>query len=332
MLKSDRQRLTAEQYYEGIRQGDRGILSRAITLVESRLESDQGLADQLIDLIMPYTGNSVRVGVTGPPGVGKSTFIECFGQLLLEKGHKLAVLTVDPSSVHSGGSILADKTRMERLAKSPDAYIRPSPSVRNLGGVGAKTREALLLCEASGYDVVLVETVGVGQSEVTVKEMVDFFLFLVQPGTGDELQGVKRGIMEMADAIVVNKADGANLAAAKQTKLALEDACKMLPLGQNDWSVKVKLVSALEQTGLEGVWKVILGFVEKMKAEGLFESHRSEQRIHWFYAYVQQILENKFYQDPYVKSGFERVLAEVKNGQASPKSMARNLVEEFLKK
>ncbi|GAB3648889.1 methylmalonyl Co-A mutase-associated GTPase MeaB [Echinicola sediminis] len=332
MLKSNRERLSPEQYCEGIRKGDRAMLSRAITLVESKLESDQELTDQVIDMVMPFTGNSIRVGITGAPGVGKSTFIEYFGQLLLQKGHKLAVLTVDPSSVHSGGSILADKTRMEVLAKSPKAFIRPSPSARNLGGVGAKTREALLLCEASGYDVVLVETVGVGQSEVTVKEMVDFFLFLVQPGAGDELQGVKRGIMEMADAIAVNKADGDNLASAKQTQLELSEACKLLPLGQEDWSVKVELVSALEQNGLEKVWELILQFMDKMKKNGFFESHRAEQRIHWFYTHVQQTLEDRFYQSPQIKDSVERVLTEVKNGQASPKSMARNLVEGFLKK
>ena len=332
MLKSNRQRLTVEQYCRGIRKGDLMMLSRAITLVESRLESDQDLADQVINQMMPFTGNSIRIGVTGAPGVGKSTFIENFGQLILGKGHKLAVLTVDPSSIQSGGSILADKTRMEKLSKAVGAYIRPSPSAQNLGGVGAKTREAMLLCEAAGFDVVLVETVGVGQSEVTVKEMVDFFLFLVQPGAGDELQGVKRGIMEMADAIVVNKADGVNLTSAEQTQIELKNALKLKPKGENNWDVGVKLISAMEQTGLETVWEDILEYSGKMKKNGFFEQHRSDQRVHWFYAHVQQALENKFYRNPKVKAGIEKVLTEIKKGHASPKSMARNLVDEFLKK
>jgi LAO/AO transport system kinase len=244
-------RLPLVEYRNGILSGDRAILSRAITLVESSLDSDADLASQLVQEILPKTGNSIRIGITGVPGVGKSTFIESFGKLLVDKGHQVAVLAVDPSSQKTKGSILGDKTRMDQLAADKRAFIRPSPTGTTLGGVSAKTREAMLLCEAAGFDVILIETVGVGQSETAVKGMVDFFLLLMLAGAGDELQGIKKGIMEMADALFINKAEGKNLLEAKKAKANYSNALHLFPLGENSWSPKVLLGSSVDGTGLE---------------------------------------------------------------------------------
>lgn len=331
MSISDRKRLKLSEYEQGLRAKDPMILSRAITLLESKLEADQLLGDQLLDRVMKFTGKSIRIGVTGAGGVGKSTFIEHFGQLLVQKGKRLAVLTIDPSSQKSKGSILGDKTRMESLSKEPNVFIRPSPNAQSLGGVGARTRESILLCEAAGYDVVLVETVGVGQSEFIVNEMVDFFLLLVQPDSGDELQGIKRGIMEMADAIVLTKVDEGQESKAEETKIALQNASQLLGVREDGWMPKVLLCSSKNKSGLDEIWQLIEDFEQKMKASGYFDENRIHQREYWFYAYVQQILEARFYQNNDVKEKIQNILPSIKEGDFSPQSMARNLVNDFFK-
>src|SRR5690606_25516751 len=257
------------------------MLARAITLVESALPTDQELAGELIRELMPFTGNSLRIGITGVPGVGKSTFIDLFGKQLVDQGYKIAVLTVDPSSQHTGGSILGDKTRMENLARDKRAFIRPSPAGLALGGVGAKTRESMLLCEAAGHGIIIVETVGVGQSEITVKGMVDFFLLLMLAGAGDELQGIKKGIMEIADAVVINKSDGENLENAKKAKSAYKNALHLFPLGQNNWSIPVTTASSLTGEGLGEVFEMIQKYQLQMTSSGFWESNRAEQRLNW---------------------------------------------------
>lgn len=307
------------------------MLSKTITLIESKLEEDQVLAERVLQLLLPHTGKAKRIGVTGAPGVGKSTFIEAFGKVILQGGHRLAVLSIDPSSKQSGGSILGDKTRMEELSKSPNAYIRPSPGGGYAGGVAISTREAMLVCEAAGYDVVIVETIGVGQSEVQVKEMVDFFMLIVQPETGDGLQGVKRGIMEMVDTIVVNKADERSRQSAAQTKRELEGACQLMSPRSGAGQITVLLVSSVEKRGLEEVWAVTQEFFGKISATGFLGENRKAQRNHWFYAHVQKALEQRFYQDPHVVTKIEEALGEVKDAKELPAAVARNLVNTFFK-
>ncbi|GGF41786.1 methylmalonyl Co-A mutase-associated GTPase MeaB [Echinicola rosea] len=332
MSKNERNRWKAVDYADGVLSGDLAMLSRAITLVESRLESDRAIADQVINMLISHTGRSKRIGITGAPGVGKSTFIEQLGKEVIKKGLRLAVLSVDPSSAKSGGSILGDKTRMEQLSKTEKAFIRPSPGSGHQGGVSAFTREAMLLCEAAGYEVVIVETIGVGQSEVQVKEMVDFFMLLVQPESGDELQGVKRGIMEMVDAIVVNKADRSNLEKAKQTQKELEGALHLLHQEAIHGQGKVMLASSLEGSGFGDIWKVTEDYFTTIQQSGFLEQNRLNQRTYWFYAHVQRILEQKFYHNPAVKEQMAKAVAEVKQAEASPANVARKLVEEFFKK
>ncbi|MDG1278775.1 MAG: methylmalonyl Co-A mutase-associated GTPase MeaB [Algoriphagus sp.] len=324
-------RLSLEEYRNGILEGNRAILSRAITLVESALESDAELASQLVQEILPSTGNSKRIGITGVPGVGKSTFIESFGKLLLEKGHKVAVLAVDPSSQKTKGSILGDKTRMENLAADKRAFIRPSPTGSTLGGVSAKTREAMLLCEAAGFDVILIETVGVGQSETAVKGMVDFFLLLMLAGAGDELQGIKKGIMEMADALFINKAEGENLALAKKAKANYSNALHLFPIGENGWSPKVLLGSSIEGTGLEEVWKMISEFEAITVERGFWQENRENQRLNWLNEYVQDLLGKAFLSDKKVNDLLEASKVRIKSGELSPIILAKKLTQLFLK-
>lgn len=307
-------------------------LSRAITLVESTLRGDQDLAEKVMEAILPHTGNSIRIGITGVPGVGKSTFIESFGNLLVEKGFKLAVLAIDPSSQRSGGSILGDKTRMETLASDKRAYIRPSPAGTTLGGVSARSREAMLLCEAAGFDVILVETVGVGQSEIAVKGMVDFFLLLMLSGAGDELQGIKKGIVEMCDALVINKADGDNLDNAKRAKREYANALHLFPAKDNGWFPKVMTCSAIEKSGLSDLWEMIQDFKGKMEANGWLIENRSEQRKSWMHEHIRYLLENSFYQNTAIKNQLNDVLPAVKNGEKSAIAKARDLVESFIAK
>lgn len=323
-------RLSVEEYIQGVISRDRVILSRAITLIESTLPSDQQIAEKVMEGILPYSGKSIRIGITGVPGVGKSTFIESFGKLLVEKGHQLAVLAIDPSSQKSQGSILGDKTRMESLAADKRAYIRPSPAGSALGGVSAKTRESMLLCEAAGYDVVLIETVGVGQSEIAVKGMVDFFLLLMLAGAGDELQGIKKGIIEMCDALIINKADGENVEAANRAKREYANALHLFPAKENGWYPKVKVSSAVAKTGLEEIWEMIEEFKGKMQGNGFFEENRQGQRINWMHDHIRYLLESGFYQDELIKGKIDQVLPLIKSGQQSAIAKARELVDLFV--
>lgn len=324
-----RNRLSIEAYVEGVLTGNRLVLSRAITLVESQLSSDKELAQAVLEQILPYSGRSVRVGITGVPGVGKSTFIETFGKHLTQHGKKLAVLAIDPTSQLTKGSIMGDKTRMEELAHDPMAYIRPSPSGGSLGGVANKTRETILLCEAAGFDVVLVETVGVGQSETLVKGMVDFFLLLMLAGAGDELQGIKKGIMEMADAIVITKADGENKAAAQRAVLEYQNAFHLLMPNANGWSPKVLTSSALEKRGIAEVWAMIEQYMQLTMANGFYTKHRQEQNLEWLHGLIRQSLEEQFYQNNDIINSLPQTEEFIKNGKWLPMKAATYLLDIF---
>jgi len=324
-----RKRLTLEEYKAGVLSGDRVGLSRAITLVESSLDSDNELAAKLIDEIYDFTGNSFRIGITGVPGVGKSTFIESFGQHVIDRGKKLAVLTVDPTSQKTGGSILGDKTRMEKLSRSTQAFIRPSPSGDALGGVAHKTRETMLLCEAAGYDYIFIETVGVGQSETAVKNMVDFFLLLMLAGAGDELQGIKKGIMEMADAIAINKADGENIEQAKRAKKEYQNALHLFPANENGWIPKVKICSALYDNGLEVIWELLNEFYEEQKKSGYFDQNRKEQAIHWMHQTIHHFLKRNFYKNSKIVENLGKFEKEVLVGNKHSVQAARTLLDYY---
>ncbi len=327
-----RGRLTAQEYIQGILEGDRILLSRAITLIESNLSSDSRLASDVMKGILSNSGKSIRIGITGVPGVGKSTFIEAFGLHLIEKGLKVAVLAIDPTSRKSGGSILGDKTRMETLSVHPRAYIRPTPSGETLGGVANKTRETMLFCEAAGFDVIIVETVGVGQSEIAVKDMTDFFLLLMLAGAGDELQGIKKGIMEMADALVINKADGDNKQPAKRAAREYENALHLFPPTYSFWYPKVSVCSALRNEGVNEVWETIDDFVQKSKQEGYFKQNRKTQNIRWFHSGLVERLRQQFYQDSEMKGEILRITQQLEQGNLSPVAEAEGLVNKFLKK
>lgn len=324
-----RKRFTVQEYKEGVLSGDRTKLSQAITLAESSLESDLNLASDLVQEVLPFTGKSVRIGITGVPGVGKSTFIEAFGQLLVEQGKSVAVLAVDPSSQKSKGSILGDKTRMEKLAGDTRAFIRPSPTGATLGGVTSKTREAMLLCEAAGFDVILIETVGVGQSETAVKSMVDFFLLLMLAGAGDELQGIKKGIMEMADGLVIHKADGENQTSAKKAKSAYQNALHLFPLGENNWSTPVMTASSLTKEGLSDVWEMIQKYNLQMQESGFWASNRAAQRLKWLDENLQFLLGKFFLEHQQVQEILGQNRKRVENGELSPLSLARDLIDTF---
>ncbi|WP_276498000.1 methylmalonyl Co-A mutase-associated GTPase MeaB [Pontibacter litorisediminis] len=320
-------RFRTETYVEGIFAGDRVMLSRAITLVESRLASDQELAQEVVNQVLPQAGNSVRIGITGVPGVGKSTFIEAFGNYLIkEQGKKLAVLAIDPTSQRSGGSILGDKTRMDSLAINPQAFIRPSPAGKSLGGVSRSTRESIILCEAAGFDAIFVETVGVGQSETAVHAMVDFFLLLMLAGAGDELQGIKRGIMEMADAIAITKADGENVGKANAARTEYQSALHLYPLGASGWMPKVSTCSALQNTGLDTIWHTVADYLELTKGNGYFEKKRHDQNLQWMYEAIRQGLEENFYAHGQVKQLLPGIAEQVKAGQKSAFAAAAELL------
>lgn len=321
-----RPRLSVNQYTEGILNGNRLLLSRAITLIESHLPSDKQLAQEVLEQLLPATGKSIRIGITGVPGVGKSTFIEAFGKYLTSLGKKVAVLSIDPSSQRTGGSIMGDKTRMEELAHDPRAYIRPSPSGDSLGGVAHKTRETILLCEAAGYEVVIVETVGVGQSETVVKGMVDFFLLLMLAGAGDELQGIKRGIMEMADAVVINKADGDNFLKAKNAQAEYRNALHLFPPNENRWSPPVLTCSALEQKGIAEVWEMLNTYETRAKASGFWEKTRTAQNLAWMHTYIKQQLLEQFYNNEHIKRQLADVEQKVKTEQLLPIQAAEYLL------
>jgi len=321
------QRLFAVDYAAGILSGSRTVLGRAITLVESTLPADQILAQEVLKTILPHTGRSLRVGITGVPGVGKSTFIEALGRYLVEtRGHKLAVLAVDPSSQRGGGSILGDKTRMPWLSAHHAAFIRPSPAGGSLGGVARATREALLLCEAAGHDIIFVETVGVGQSETTVHGMVDFFLLLLLAGAGDELQGLKRGIMEMADALCITKADHGNEQAARRARLDYQSALHLFPPAPSGQVQPVLLTSAVGGSGIAEVWTVIEQYAAATRQSGYFEQRRQQQQLQWLHQSIAQALETRFYADAAVRERLPAVRAAVAAGQLTPFAAAGELL------
>jgi len=306
------ERASVEELKAGIESGDRGALSRAITLAESRRPDDQEQAQELIAQLLPKTGNARRVGITGVPGAGKSTVIETLGLWLIEQGLKVAVLVIDPSSARTGGSILGDKTRMQALSVSPDAYIRPSPSGGVLGGVSRKTREAMLLCEAAGYDVILVESVGVGQSESELAELVDCLCLLLVPGAGDELQGIKRGIMEMADLVVVNKADGDRVMLAKRARGDYRHALRMLPPSTEGWETPVLIASATEKTGLAEIWETIEAHRALLEETGLLAERRLYQQQRWLVSMIEEAALSAFYS----RDGVAEAIAEAEKGVA----------------
>ncbi len=326
-----RSRLHAEAYIHGILEGDKVRLSQAITIIESTLDEDQLLAEQILSGVLPHCGNALRIGITGVPGVGKSTFIEHFGKHLTGIGKKVAVLAIDPSSQKTKGSILGDKTRMETLAHDPLAYIRPTATGAALGGVGNKTREALLLCEAAGYEVVIVETVGVGQSETAVKEMVDFFLLLMLAGAGDELQGIKKGIMEMADAIVINKADGENRQAAIKASNEYRNALQLLAKHQAHWTPKVLICSALLDEGLDKIWELMKDYEVQMKEDGYFYQNRQRQNLHWMESIIHYRIKQHFYHHEKVKEMWPELEKAVLKGETPALNAANLLLSAYLK-
>ena len=323
--------LGVEDYVEGILKGDRILLSRAITLIESALPAHYELAQKIIEQCMPHSGNSLRVGITGVPGVGKSTFIEALGKYLTGNGHHIAVLAVDPSSEISKGSILGDKTRMEQLAVDDKAFVRPSPSAGSLGGVARKTREIIILCEAAGYDTILVETVGVGQSEVAVHSMVDFFLLLMLAGAGDELQGIKRGIIEMCDGMAINKADGDNLNHAKTARSQYETALHLFPPPPTGWKPRVEICSALEKTGIEEVWAMIQDYETLLKRNRHFYIRRNNQQKHRLHETINEVLKSHFYENSKVARQLPETEKLLTNRQITSYQAARQLLKVYFK-
>ncbi len=309
---------SVEETVASLRAGDRATLARAITLIESRKPAHRGAAAALLQALLPFTGEAWRVGITGVPGVGKSTAIDQIGINLTEAGQKVAVLAVDPSSRRTGGSILGDKTRMARLAVDPNAFIRPSPSAGTLGGVAARTRETMLVCEAAGFDVVIVETVGTGQSETAVADMVDVFVVLALPGAGDELQGIKKGILEIADIIAVNKADGDNAKRAGQAAASLRAALHILTPASPNWSPPVLAVSGLSNVGLDRLWVEIGAHRATMQASGEFDERRAAQRVKWMWAMLEERLLDRLRSDPHVSSRIDALEAEVRAGRLAP--------------
>lgn len=301
-------------------------LAKAITLIESSRPDHQRRAEAVLQALLPHTGGALRLGISGVPGVGKSTFIEALGLYLIERGHRVAVLAVDPSSSLSGGSILGDKTRMERLSRDPRAFIRPSPSAGSLGGVAEKTRETMLVCEAAGFDVVIVETVGVGQSETAVANMTDMFVLLQLPNAGDDLQGIKKGIMELADLIVINKAD-ADPAAAMRAKAQLETALHMLRPAHPDWRVPVLLVSALKREGLDRFWETVLAFRDTMQKNGALTEKRRRQALAWMWERIDAELKRRFRQHPAVRTMLPAIERDVESGRLAPVVAARRLLD-----
>lgn len=319
-----------------LKQGNRRALAKAITLVESTLDTHREQAQELLNHILPDTGKSLRIGISGVPGVGKSTFIEAFGQHLIAQGKKIAVLAVDPSSPLRGGSILGDKTRMEHLSREANAFIRPSPSAGALGGVALKTRETMLLCEAAGYDVILVETVGVGQSEYDVASMVDFFMVLMLPNAGDDLQGIKRGIMELADGLVINKSDGEHKVAAKQTKQHYQNAFHLLK-HDGFWTPPILTCSSLENHGIDDIWTMLTQYQEQSKdtfyrddngnSSNAFTLKRAKQNSNWLKSLIHDMLERKLYQDPSVKASLPKLKKAVLNNELTPYSAAQTIID-----
>ena len=321
---------TVSEFVEGIIKGDITMLSRAVTLVESLKPEHQVVAQEVIEKCLPYSGNSVRVGISGVPGAGKSTSIDVFGMHVLEKkGGKLAVLAIDPSSERSKGSILGDKTRMEKLSLHPLAFIRPSPAAGSLGGVARKTRETIILCEAAGFDKIFVETVGVGQSETACHSMVDFFLVIQLAGTGDELQGIKRGIMEMADGIVINKADGDNLEPAQLAASQFRTALHMFPLPESGWTPEVLTYSGFYNLGVDKVWDMIYRYIDFVKLNGYFDYRRNEQSKYWMYESINEQLRNSFYQNAVIEPLILEQEQHVLQGKVTSFVAAKSLLDRY---
>lgn len=320
-----------EALEQGILGRDRASISRALTLCESKLSAHRALAEKLLQRLMPHTGQSVRIGITGVPGVGKSTFIEAFGKHLLAEGQKLAVLAIDPSSGRSKGSILGDKTRMHELSQDARAFIRPSPSGGSLGGVARRTRESILICEAAGFDVILVETVGVGQSETAVRNMVDFFMLLMLAGAGDELQGIKRGIMEMADLLLINKADEPHDSKVKMAMGEYKRALHLFPPKENEWIPKVEACSALKKTGIGEAWEIIQSFLNQQKNKGYFKAERQRQALEWFEESIGEIILEKLRAKASFQQEYSQLKSEVLKGTLEPGLAAHQLADKILK-
>ncbi|MFO7932870.1 MAG: methylmalonyl Co-A mutase-associated GTPase MeaB [Bacteroidales bacterium] len=329
LKKSKKKQYSPSDLLEGIRKGDTGMLSRAITLIESSLPGHQADARELIRACLPYSGKSFRIGITGVPGAGKSTFIEALGNHIIGKGGKLAVLAIDPSSDRSKGSILGDKTRMEELAGKAEAYIRPSPSGGTLGGVARKTRETIILCEAAGFDNIFVETVGVGQSETAVHSMVDFFLLLMLAGAGDELQGIKRGIMEMADALVINKADGSNVGKARRAQAEYASALHLFPPSPSGWTVRVKTCSSLYNTGIDEIWQMAEEYREHVTENGSFEKRRLEQSRYWMYETLKEGIYDLAFNNPRMQEALEQHEKAIREGEMTSFMAASSLLEKY---
>lgn len=324
--KMKRRAISIEEHVEGVLKGNRSIIGRTLTLMESANQAHRAKAAEVLQQLLPYSGASIRLGISGVPGVGKSTFIESLGTMLTAEGHRVAVLTVDPSSELSGGSILGDKTRMEKLATDPNAIVRPSASGKTLGGVARGTREMMIICEAAGYDIIIVETVGVGQSETQVASMVDFFLLLMLAGAGDELQGIKRGIIEMADAIAINKADGVNVGPARSAKNQYQNALKLLRPATEGWTPLVLTCSAMTSQGMGDIWKVVLEHNEMLRETGRLEEKRDRQALYWLKQTIEQQLVENFYRHPKVADRIERYRRDVLEGRISPFNAAEELL------
>jgi LAO/AO transport system kinase len=318
--------LTVDDYVSGVLAGNRSTLARAITLVESSSRMHEVQAQEVLQRLLPHTGKAKRVGVTGVPGVGKSTFLEFFGCYLVNQGQKVAVLTIDPSSARSGGSILGDKTRMEKLSREPNAFIRPSPTGNSLGGVARRTRETMLLCEAAGFDTILVESVGVGQTEVALRSMTDFFLLLLLPGAGDELQGIKKGIVEMADAVMINKADGENRRKAELARCDQDSALHYLQPATPGWKTETGLCSALTGEGLPQIWEIIERFYRELSARNLIARRRQEQTLDWLSDLIREELIRSFYQDPRVTARMPVTQSAVLRGELTAVLAAKQLL------
>jgi LAO/AO transport system kinase len=329
LKKVKKRQHSSAQLLSGIRKGDISMLGQAITLVESSLESHQRAAQELVAACLPYSGNAFRMGITGVPGAGKSTFIEALGKHIIEKGGKLAVLAIDPSSERSRGSILGDKTRMEELAGSSRAYIRPSPSGGTLGGVARKTRETIILCEAAGFDTIFVETVGVGQSETAVHSMVDFFLLVILAGAGDEFQGIKRGIMEMADAIIINKADGTNIRRARRAQSEFASALHLFPPSLSGWVPLVKTCSSLYNKGISEIWAMVQEYSSFVSGSGFLKERRLEQSRYWMYETLREGIYDQIFNDPAMKKELEAHEKAISEGRITSFMAASSILNKY---
>ena len=327
--RKKRRTLSTDEYVEGILNGNITILSQAITLIESNNPTHYAQAQEIIERCLPHAGRSVRIGITGVPGAGKSTFIEAIGGMVASLRHRLAVLAIDPSSERSGGSILGDKTRMESISSNPDIFIRPSPSAGSLGGVARKTRETIVLCEAAGYDVIFIETVGVGQSETAMHSMVDFFLLIQLAGTGDELQGIKRGIMEMADGITINKCDGNNIEKAQLAKRQFQNALHLFPMPESGWAPQVTTCSAFEHINIPEVWKMVTDYVAFTNKNGYFDYRRNQQSKYWMYETIDEYLRTNFYNNPTIETLLKQYESMVNNNEITSFAAAHKLLDTY---